>query len=187
MNGDFFLFPWRLPHPLLTGVFFFMVPFGLTHLLHKVFKEKSSLRGGFLKTRWVSFWLGDPCLTAYAVFGAYVVGEQTVRGFQSDWWFQLFIFATSLLIFVGQEIFHVLMEGLERLRLALQPSQLTHTFGASFTFYGAVWGFVAIVRDREPLWAFIPAVIFAGGWVLTVIYDNFINPRRKDPITLDYR
>lgn len=187
MDEDFFLFPWRMP-PILTGVFFFAVTVGAVHLLHMVFKEKSSLPGGFLRTRWVSFWFGDPLIAIFAIFASVVIGGRTAEGFPSNWWLQLILLATGLAIFVGLEVFHVFVDGgPEYKKVAVQPSQRWHTVVAGLVFYEMVWGLITAVRDREPSWAFILAMIFVAGYAATVYYDNFRNPLRTVPVTLEHR
>ncbi len=181
MDEDFFLFPWRLP-PVLTGVFFFAVTVGAVQLLHLVFE------GGFLRTKWVSFWLGYPLIAIFAVFASIVIGGRTAEGFQSDWWFQLLLLAVGLTIFVGLELVHVFVDGgAEYKKVAIQPSQLWHTIVAGLVFYEMVWGLIAACRDREPSWAFILALIFVAGYVATVVYDNAFNPLRTVPVTLENR
>lgn len=181
MHEDFFLFPWRLP-PLLTGLFFFALTVGAVQLLHLVFE------GGFLRTRWVTFWLGDPLIAVFAIFASIVIDGRTSDGFQSNWWVQLILLALGLTIFVGLELFHVFVDGgPEYKKVAVQPSQLWHTIVAGVVFYEIVWGFITAIRDRDPSWAFILAMVFVVGYILTFVYDNTLNPRRTLPVTLNNR
>ena len=181
MNEDFLLFPWRLP-PVLTGLFFFAATVGVVQLLSVLFE------GGFLRTRWTTFWLGDPLLACFAVFAGIVIGGDTTRDFQTDWWFQLLLLAVGFAIFVGLELFHVFVDGgPEYKTVAIQPSQLWHTIVAGFVFYEMAWGLITTVRDRNPSWAFVLAMIFFAGYVGTLVYDNAFNPQRTIPVTLNNR
>ncbi len=182
MNEDFFLFPWRW-HPVLTGLFFFMMTVGAVQLLSRIFD------GEWLRTRWVTFWLGDPMLALAGIFMGIVIGQHTAdRGFQNEWWLQLLLLGIGLFFFVILELFHVFVDGgPEYKKVAVRPGQLWHTIFAGLVFYEILWGIITTVRDGRPSWAFVIAVAFLAVYLDTMLYDNLYNPKRKEPVTLDNR
>lgn len=103
----------------------------------------------------------------------------------------IILLVIGLLVYVRDELQHVVSEGHERLRIAELPSQLYHTIIAAPLFTLTMWGFLTMWRyalreRREPhalLFAII-ATVFAVGYVAMFFIDAIYH---SGPVTFAHR